>query len=69
MITHVMDMLKVIEDPIQYLDSLNIPYSVRKVEPFDPLDSYKFYAILIEYKDIKHLVHYRMLDGKWSYVY
>ena len=63
-----MEMLKVVENPIQYLDSLNIPYSVRKIEPFDPLNPYKFYAILIEYKDIKHIVHYRIIDGKWSYV-
>lgn len=68
MMTHVMEMLKVVEDPIQYLDSLNIPYSVRKVESFVPQASDLFY-ILIEHKDTTYFVRYYMIDGKWSYVY
>ena len=68
MITHVMEMLKVVEDPIQYLDSLGIPYSVRNKQLLDPLDSIRRYTVLIEYKNTRYIVHYYMIDGEWFYV-
>lgn len=68
MITHVLEMLKVVKDPIEYLEDLEIPYSVRNLQPFDPLGISTLYVILIEYKNTKYTVGYRMIDGEWFYV-
>lgn len=68
MIDHVMEMLKVVGNPIEYLDALKIPYSVRNISTFDPLVPSKLYIILIEYKGTTYPVRYRMIDGEWFYV-
>jgi len=62
-----MEMLKVVDDPIQYLDSLGIPYSVRKVESFVPQAPDLFF-IVIEHKDTKYFARYYIVDGVWFYV-
>jgi hypothetical protein len=62
-----MEMLKVVGNPIEYLDTLKIPYSVRKGQSHDPLAPDIFY-ILIEYKDTTFTLRYHMIDGEWFYV-